>query len=435
MFSKDNVSGARLRSRMFITAPLIVCTTIADAHSGDWDAYFGSDGAAQAYSSLATTTSLVIDQSNRKIFTGRGLPFGSMFIGAMNNDGRLDATFGASGFLTTSQFIADIKVDSKNRILLAQPDYTSSSTAVLLTRLLSDGSVDTSFGIGGYVNVDGPDDLFPVRLSVGANDAIYISAQETVAATTENLMVVAKVDAAGNVDSTYGTGGIAEIRTSTSGVEQTFSVDMSVDSSQRVASAGYSVLPDGSTVETVAMLTAAGTLDTSFGSGSGFIQSSIFSTTTSPTVTQLTSAVFDADDHLVTSVIANDLSGSPFGGATYISRYRSDGKIDPSFNLGNPLLLAPTGTPSSLSIDGRNRILVSEDDGLATIYRLNSDGSSDKTFGSSSGKMILTNLTSGHTTISHGGYITSFGQSVTGEPYIDQIVGYDLPPLMPPDHF
>src|SRR6185437_10301038 len=81
-------------------------------------------------------------------------------------------------------------------------DFTSQSSAVL-QRFNTDGSVDTTFGAAGQGNIA---ELSPISAFFGV--AIQDDGKIVAVGTENGDMLVARFDSNGNLDSTFGTGGI-----------------------------------------------------------------------------------------------------------------------------------------------------------------------------------------------------------------------------------
>ena len=155
---------------------LLAASLIMQARPGDLDKTFGTGGiAANAISGLTPTylgnTAL---QSDGKIvaagyggyFTdGQGSTFYEPFVARYNTDGTLDATFGTNG-ITMIHFVirSDVKDTSFFSAVAVQPDgkiiaggFSTSNVVDLyyndpvLARFNANGTLDTTFGTGGKV--------------------------------------------------------------------------------------------------------------------------------------------------------------------------------------------------------------------------------------------------------------------------------------------
>jgi uncharacterized delta-60 repeat protein len=101
-------------------------------------------------------------QSDDKILLAGVESLNNFFVRRYNTDGTLDATFGNSGSLGTTWFtvydatlqnITDIKVMSNGKIIISGFDLSASVPQSFVARLNSDGTLDTTFGADGIVEI------------------------------------------------------------------------------------------------------------------------------------------------------------------------------------------------------------------------------------------------------------------------------------------
>ena len=137
----------------------------------------------------------------------------------MNPDGTFDPSFGSGGRVISQpgagsnpySFAEALALQADGRIVVGgDASDASGSYKVLVLRLNPDGSFDSSFGAGGTVTV---------QLGVGANpysrvDAIAVQGDTKVVlgafasdASHNEELVVARLNADGSIDSSFGTGG------------------------------------------------------------------------------------------------------------------------------------------------------------------------------------------------------------------------------------
>ena len=147
---------ARATSCRFIVAcALTGFVGSAMAHSGDADIHFGIGGKS-VIDPIAASWSprfghhIVVDQTSRVLFCYNTSTQGA--IEAMDDSGNRDTSFGSGGVLMLDA-INDFKVDSKNRIVVVNPDATYDGFNV--SRYTSDGMLDKTFGSGGVVDITG----------------------------------------------------------------------------------------------------------------------------------------------------------------------------------------------------------------------------------------------------------------------------------------
>lgn len=136
--------------------------------AGDLDPTFGSGGkvlAGLAASGFDHATSAVVLDSGKIVVAGRFIHVDGSGLGfslaRFNADGSLDTTFGDGGFTYLEQNTADqdfgqLALDDQGRILVATEVWAPAGHGddFGLLRFTADGQLDTSFGDGGIVHTD-----------------------------------------------------------------------------------------------------------------------------------------------------------------------------------------------------------------------------------------------------------------------------------------
>lgn len=154
---------------------------------------------------------------------------------------------------------------------------------------------------------------------------------------------------------------------------------------------------------------------------------------------------FDTKGNVV--VVGAGGDGSDYS-ATLAMRYLSDGTLDPSFNGSYPELLSAgvdkISSAIALLIDGRGRLVLTGATAIdlygvpqMVAFRINDDGTPDLSFGDGAGfKRLSSDIYGGTSAFTHDGDIVTYGFSSDGSALVwNEIVGYDLPPVMPPSGF
>jgi uncharacterized delta-60 repeat protein len=326
-------------------------------------------------------------------------------------DGDLDPDFGTGG-------IAYITPD-----LVAAQEYTPAAAIVLpdgkilvagsldkpttvpfeqeyrgmLARFNADGTVDSSFGntsVPGVVEV--PNLVDGARMegieSIVRLDDGSIIATGTSSVNTPLRGFVIKLDAEGNLDSTFGSGGVVF-------APATFLHAVGIDSEGRILVAGEHTV-SGVFNSTVTRLDTDGTPDDGFGDAGN------------ATITwdgagnsgYLTSLIVNADDSVTVGgfySVNGDGSGNDFA----IARLDSTGTLDPTFDEDGWRVFH--GPVDASIVNTMSRIATTPDGGIAwTGYYLNQDGANS---------LILGHLDA------NGGTDDAFGDAATP--------GYLLPTL------
>lgn len=191
------------------------------------DSSFGTNGLVEiSPAGFDTYPDEVIVQQDQKIVVGgRGdessTNYRPWLVVRMNNDGSLDNSFGISGIAynsffgtTSSAVLKDLKVLGNGKYLMAgtESDGTPASPGIL-ARLNANGSIDSTFGTNGYVRFDiGPNGSVAQSISVAGDGSIFVAvdAYTTVPAPwySAGQLNVIKLTADGNIDSTFATNGV-----------------------------------------------------------------------------------------------------------------------------------------------------------------------------------------------------------------------------------
>jgi uncharacterized delta-60 repeat protein len=236
--------------------------------------------------------------------------------------GHLDTTFANKGIFATTTGVSAanaIAIQSDGKIVVAGTGFANGGFTDMLIRLKTDGTLDASFGSGGIVN------LVP----------------------------------GGNVVLAFGF----------------FALSIQSDGKIVAAAAGASrtqPLMQAARVET------NGSLDTSFGSG-GFTSAIVFPL---------------ESGNLALQPDGKILVASGLGNPSQMARFTSTGQLDTNFGSSGTINLAYPG-PTQIAVQPSGRILVASGEAArlvnqaqpapqaGTLTRYNSNGTLDKTFGSS----------------------------------------------------
>jgi uncharacterized delta-60 repeat protein len=300
-------------------------------------------------------------------------------------DGSLDATFGTGGKQTTDfsggPDTATAVLLTASRIVavgLATKPVTGRDLA--LARYMSDGSLDSAWGNGGKVTTDTTGSTPNEILALATQTDGKVVAAGTSAWTGRDF-ALARFQANGSLDSTFGSGGV--VLTDFTGN----------------ADAAYAVLiqPDGGIVAGGATLgvdtsiyfgfgltryDTNGNLDATFGTG-GKVVTSIQPPGADDEVRAL---ALQGDGKIVASGFSIDaVTGVP---KFALARYDTSGNLDPTFGTGGKVLTSFFGVEDearAIAIQADQKIVTA---GYATnavpefaLARYNTDGSLDATFG------------------------------------------------------
>src|SRR5262249_22737625 len=142
--------------------------------------------------------------------------------------------------------------------------YTTSvwgSQDFALARYNADGTLDTTFGTGGKVTTDfsgGNDLAYGVALQT---DGKIVAAGDTTSGGGGKNIALARYNANGSPDTTFGSGG--KVTTDVSGTDDVAN-DVVLQSDGKIVVAGYTITGGGKERFAVVRYTVSGSLDTSF---------------------------------------------------------------------------------------------------------------------------------------------------------------------------
>jgi uncharacterized delta-60 repeat protein len=238
--------------------------------AGALDPTFGNGGETTVDfgGSQEGATAALVMSGGQIVLTGFANPgaTGQDFAAArLNADGSLDTTFGAAGKATVD-FGGDDEglaaaLTPDGHILIGGSTTASGGGDVAVAQLNADGSLDTTFATGGKATVDfGGSDVASSLLRDAAGRILLVG--QTSAGTGGGDFAVARLSSNGALDPTFGTAGKTLV--DFSGVDRAFAAALAPDGGIIVA--GGSAITGAGTYA-IARLTAAGALDSAFGSG------------------------------------------------------------------------------------------------------------------------------------------------------------------------
>jgi uncharacterized delta-60 repeat protein len=320
--------------------------------AGDLDPTFGSGGIAVA--SFARTYShpeAVALQPDGKIVVagwtpstanGDGLSFA---LARFNVDGSLDPGFGSTGKVITDipgypYAEADaIALQANGQIVVAgwaNTSFGGSASTFALARYNGDGSLDTSFGTNGRLTTN-----FTAGGQASAQGVVVQADGKIVAAGSASApggpmtFALARYNADGTLDSTFGVGG--KVITAPVAGNPAWINDLALQPDGKIVVAGSSQDPKNARISSFALAryNADGSVDTSFGSGGSVLVGQF-----GPYYFSELSArnVFVQTDGRIVAVgeaVMADPFLIPNPSAPFVQRYHSDGSPDTTFGQGS----------------------------------------------------------------------------------------------------
>jgi uncharacterized delta-60 repeat protein len=282
------------------------------------------------------------------------------------NAGALDPSFGTGGEVMTdfgsSDFIARSLLQSDGKIVAVGSTLVGRSSNFALARYNPDGSLDSSFGVGGKVTSPLG---FATDAALQANGDIFVTGGQSSGGQQGTPLVVARYTPSGTLDSTFGTGGVV----STDVVEPA-TAGVAVQQDGKIVAAASLELPSFAAMELL-RYNANGTLDTTFGSGgkvndAGRVVSRV---------------VIEPNGKIVIAGTDEPNSSSFTVTAFLIKRFNADGSVDQTFQqLVNVGIGRNSAEDVALQADGKIVALGFSND-RPVLVRVDPDGGMDTTFG------------------------------------------------------
>lgn len=370
-----------------VDGKIVVIGSVTNTHlglirlntDGSFDATFDSDGTALMSSFTMPNARAIVIQPDGKILAGGSASSSTVdfLVVRVNSDGTLDSTFGNAGLLdldfdSLNNFLYALALDSQGKILMA--GWSGSvCNSFAVARANSDGTMDASFDGDGKVVV-----------AVGCgNDTAY-----SILAQSDGRILAlgggwGKFDAVslmpdGVLDSTFNGSGI--LSTTIGGFAGQFMSACRLPDS-RILAAGAILHP----VDSDGMVTvfdSAGVIDTSFGENGLVMRGD------PGPGTDLLTDVHYLNDNKILSVGAG--YGTSGLASIVLARYGLDGSLDPVFGNGGKtethLGLNMTVGRAALQSDGKVVVTgggAPPNSGALNValLRYNSDGSPDVSFG------------------------------------------------------
>lgn len=368
------------RTTVFVC--ILHCFVYADAQT---PGYFGNNGIVQT---LMSSTGSCVLRDLQLLDDGNLLAVGYAHTGSMNEAalvrydrrGIADSTFGSDGIVTVSPVNSpgckaySTVVQPDGKIIAAGNYQTGTGTAFFMTRLLTDGSVDTSFAVNGYysrVEGVGFSDNTGYKVLLKPNGQILLAGVSYL--NGKNQVSVLQVNMDGSNDSTFGNNGIVTLFTASDDVCN----DAVLQYDGKIILAGSSV-QGGVRSFAVVRLFADGSADNSFGvNGWSIIQAAGYTA-------EAFSVCIQPDQKIITGGTIGNSTHADFA----LLRLNADGSSDTSFGVNG---ITNHGTGAAAFSNGRklivqndNKILIAGNtttNGACALMRFNADGSSDAVFG------------------------------------------------------
>jgi uncharacterized delta-60 repeat protein len=303
-------------------------------------------------------------------------------------DGSPDTTFGTGGSATTPIGSGDDEahalVVQNGRLVAAGSSWNGSNDDFALVRYNQDGSLDTTFGIGGKVTTaigSGDDEAYALVLQ---GDGKLVAAGSSRNGTYDDI-ALARYNPDGSLDTTFGTGGTVTTPLGSGGVARA----LLVQGGKLVVAGGGSNGTDDDFA--VVRFNSNGLLDTTFGAAGSVM-----------------TPVGPGDDNAYALMVQNGklvAAGSSWNGSDHdvaLVRYTINGSLDSSFsNDGKVTTAIGSGDDyaDALALQKNGKVIAAGSSWNGSDYdfalvRYETDGSLNTSFGS--GGKVTTPFGSGN---------------------------------------
>ncbi|MBK8040216.1 MAG: choice-of-anchor D domain-containing protein [Verrucomicrobiaceae bacterium] len=380
--------------------PVAGTVTALPLAAGQPDPSFSGDGFAPAgFGGANDEAYTTVALSDGKTLIGGNAYMGGDYdflLARLNADGTLDSSFGIGGLVTTrvgtsSDRIYSLAVQPDGKILAGGYSYNGSNYDFALVRYLANGSLDTSFDTDGIVTTPiGTADDYGWHVLVQPDGKIILTGQASNGTNIDFAAV--RYTSAGALDTTFGTGGKV---VTTIGTGDEISYSSALQSDGKIVLGGYAFMTNDDFA--LVRYNSDGTLDTTFDTDGKV-------TTTIGTGTDRIHDVLIQPDGKI--LVGGYMVGSDFA----LARYNTNGSLDTTFDTDGKVT-TPIGTSTdiaygiSLLSDGKilaaGYSFVTATGNDFSIARYNANGSPDTTF-DGDGKRILPVVAGNFTDIARG---------------------------------
>lgn len=303
------------------------------------DVTFGQFGWYEIPSGVPAVEAVVAQSDGQVVVVGEGVKIapgsdGPTVFGAVRllQDGRADPSFGQGGTAAVQiapdghGTVSAAALQSDGKLVVVGRAFQNGIIQWLVARWNRDGALDTTFGSGG-VAATPLIDSDPAGVVVSDDGSIIVAGTVRVPYSgycCDGNVVLAKYDAGGGLDPTFGGGGFVRTLVGVAdGDDYATAVVLQPDGHIVVAGFAYVKAEGGSGARQEAMLlryTANGALDADFGSG-GIVLNDSYG--------RANALALQSDGKLIVS-----LSPGEHTSELVVARYTSAGALDPTFGSG-----------------------------------------------------------------------------------------------------
>lgn len=203
------------------------------------------------------------------IVAGSANAFGPLtgFVLKVDANGELDTTFDEDGIaLIPGVFLHGLAIDADGRVIVGGERATPSLDSAIVARLNADGTRDATFGTDGIVTLDtGTNSTYLSTLTLTAGGRILVTGQAATPDFTYDAHVT-RLNADGSLDATFAGGGMRRFTPPGHAASNYNGVDnVALDAHGRITVSAFHNTDDNGVNITLGRLNADGSDDTSFG--------------------------------------------------------------------------------------------------------------------------------------------------------------------------
>ena len=357
---------------------------------GNVDTSYGSAGLASPTLGPGQSAEAVYLQADGKaVVAGQVVIAGGVNVGLarLNMDGSPDTTFGSAGwtgfdFQPGTDAATAVGLQSTGKIVIAgnsnsAPPFSAGTVSALVARFKANGAIDS--GTGGFGQLSAKKPTGYALTSFGAKSASYndVAVQPddklvAVGYDGSSHLVVARYTVAGTLDKTFNSRGYTVL--SPVGISTLYGGTIALQADGKIVVGGGSSGADGASDMLIARFNANGSLDTSFGSGNGYVRLDVDGAA-SVTSEGATGVAIQPDGKIV---VAGDTKPGVGGAASVmVARLNTNGTLDSTFGAGGLKLGTPlAGTGYH---DFRGRAVALQSDGSIIVAGIDYWGNSGDT--------------------------------------------------------
>jgi uncharacterized delta-60 repeat protein len=363
----------------------LIAPQIIYAGAADLDLTFDTDGKVTTDFSAGNDLGrgVAIQPDGKIIVVGRMVDSSNtdFAVARYNVDGSLDSSFGIGGKVNTDFDLGDdeafaVVLQFDGKIIVAGSSFSNGGTYdFAVVRYNFDGSLDQSFGAGGKVVTDFAGDSDEARAVAVQSDGKIVAAGSMFNMTTGSDFAVARYNPDGSLDNFFGFNGKVNTDFFSSDFDEGYAVLLQPD--EKIVVAGRR--SNGTDLDiALARYNPDGSLDDSFSNDGQVI------TDITGQDDEAFGVAYQTDGKLV-------VAGGTTSGGTYdfvAARYSSDGHLDNTFSFDGIVITdfgAPFDEAIGVTIQNDGKIIVAGytnngGDGSFALVRYESDGTPDVTF-------------------------------------------------------